>query len=113
MGSRSNVVSCDSPSSFCGSFLDSFPVSDVLGRQSEIDISVYDRGNQEAFLGHVRLCLNLTEQNPVLEGWFPLEPRGPQSEEITGDIHLRMHFTKTDKRQFGPNDFQTLDSSGR
>jgi serine/threonine protein kinase SCH9 len=88
-------------------------VSDVLGRQSEIDISVYDRGNQEAFLGHIRLCLNLSEQNPVLEGWFPLEPRGSQNEQITGDIHLRMHFTKTDKRQFGPNDFQILKLIGK
>jgi serine/threonine protein kinase SCH9 len=87
--------------------------SDVLGRQSEIDISVYDRSNSEAFLGHVRLCLNLTEENPVLEGWFGLDQRGPHEQQITGEIHLRMRFQKTDKKHFGPNDFQILKLIGK
>ena len=88
--------------------------SDVLGHQSEIDISVYDARDQDAFLGHVRLCLNLSEANPVLEGWFPLEPRASEEEEqISGDLHVKMHFTKTDKRHFGPNDFQILKLIGK
>ena len=88
--------------------------SDVLGHQSEIDISVYDARDHDAFLGHVRLCLNLSEANPVLEGWFPLEPRANKEEEkISGELHVKMHFTKTDKRHFGPNDFQILKLIGK
>jgi protein-serine/threonine kinase len=77
--------------------------SDVLGDQSEIDVSVYDRYNQEAFLGHVRLSLNLKEDNSHLDGWFPLVARA----------HLEMHFEKTDKKQVGPNDFQILKLIGK
>lgn len=87
--------------------------SDVLGRQSEIDISVYDRSGSEAFIGHVRLSLDLSEENPRREGWFPLNPRGPDDEQITGEIHLRMYFRKTDKKQFGPSDFQILKLIGK
>lgn len=50
--------------------------SDILGERSEIDVSVYDRSNQEAFLGHVRLAINLNEENSRLDGWFPLTARG-------------------------------------
>ncbi|KAJ5948598.1 AGC-kinase C-terminal [Penicillium verhagenii] len=51
-------------------------VFDVLGDQSEVDVTVYDRHNQEAFLGHVRLGINLKEDHSRLEGWFPLVARG-------------------------------------
>ena len=84
-----------------------------MGKHPELDVSVYDRGNQEMFLGHVRLCLNLTEENPRLEQWFTLEPRGSTTEQVTGEIYLQMYFTKTDKKQFGPNDFQVLRLIGK
>ena len=87
--------------------------SDVLGRNPEIDVSVYDKSNQEQFLGHVRLSLNLTEQNPLLEGWFPLSPREGSEEQVSGEIHLRMFFTKAEKKLFGPNDFQILKLIGK
>lgn len=74
---------------------------------------MYDRSNSEAFLGHVRLCLNLSEANPVLEGWFALDQRGPHETQITGEVHLRMRFQKTDKKHFGPNDFQILKLIGK
>ena len=86
--------------------------SDVLSRQSEIDITVYDR-REELFLGHVRLCLNLSEQNPTLEDWFRLEPRGSQDEGITGEIHIRMQFSRIEKRQYGPNDFKIMRLVGK
>ncbi|QDS75681.1 hypothetical protein FKW77_007627 [Venturia effusa] len=59
-------------------------VFDVVGEQSELDVSVYDRSNQEAFLGHIR-----------------------------GEIHLRLDFTKTDKKHYGPEDFQILKLIGK
>ena len=73
---------------------------------------MYDR-QTEAFLGHVRLCLKLTEQNPTLEGFFRLEPRNSEDEDISGEIHIRMHFQKVEKKHFGPNDFQILKLIGK
>ncbi|RMZ74746.1 hypothetical protein DV737_g5780, partial [Chaetothyriales sp. CBS 132003] len=87
-------------------------VFDVTGRQSELDVSVYDR-HQDTFLGHVRLCLNLTEKQPRLEGFFALGPRGPQDTDITGEIHITMQFSKSERRPFGPNDFQILKLIGK
>jgi serine/threonine protein kinase SCH9 len=111
MGSRSDVVSSVELPILLPQLTD-WGVSDVLGRQSEIDISVYE-SNSEAFLGHVRLCLNLSEENPTLEGWFALDQRGPHETQITGEVHLRMRFQKTDKKHFGPNDFQILKLIGK
>merc|ERR1712230_171119 len=85
---------------------------DVVSHQSELDVTVYDR-QTKAFLGHVRLCLNLSEQQPDLEGFFQLGPRSPEDQDITGEIHIRMHFTKVDKKHFGPNDFQILKLIGK
>ncbi|KAN0083377.1 Protein kinase-like domain containing protein [Elaphomyces granulatus] len=88
-------------------------VFDVLGDESDIDVSVYDRYNHEAFLGHVRLSLNLKEDKCRLEGWFPLVTRGVRDDHVSGEIHLEMHFEKTDKKQVGPNDFQILKLIGK
>ncbi|KAI9045801.1 serine/threonine protein kinase SCH9 [Aspergillus affinis] len=86
---------------------------DVLGDKSEVDISVYDRKDQEAFLGHVRLCVNLNEDNSRLEGWFPLKARGAGDSQVSGEIHLEMRFERTEKKQVGPNDFQILKLIGK
>ncbi|KAF7588301.1 hypothetical protein BBP40_005926 [Aspergillus hancockii] len=86
---------------------------DVFGDQSEIDVSVYDRKNQEAFLGHVRLCVNLKEDNSRLEGWFPLSARGAGDSQVSGEIHMEMRFEHTEKKQVGPNDFQILKLIGK
>lgn len=86
--------------------------SDVVGKQSELEVSVYDR-HQDAFLGHVRLCLNLTKQQPRLENFFPLMPRGTGDQNITGEIHISMSFTETEKRHIGPHDFQILKLIGK
>lgn len=87
--------------------------SDVLGDQSEIDVSVYDRNDQEAFLGHVRLCVNLKDDHSRLEGWFPLVARGAGDSQVSGEIHMEMQFEKTDKNQVGPNDFKILKLIGK
>lgn len=87
--------------------------SDVLGHQSDIAVSVYDRSNQETFLGHAKLCLNLKEDNTTIAGWFPLVGRGPGDDHISGEIHLEMKFQKTDKKHFGPNDFSILKLIGK
>lgn len=74
---------------------------------------MYDRANQETFLGHVRLYLNFNEEQTTMKGWYPLSPRGAGDDHISGEIHLQMDFQKTDKKQFGPNDFQILKLIGK
>ncbi|KAL4871770.1 hypothetical protein BDV12DRAFT_163809 [Aspergillus spectabilis] len=88
-------------------------VFDVFGDQSEVDVSVYDRKDSEAFMGHVRLCVNLREDNSRLEGWFPLATRGAGDSPVSGEIHMEMRFEKTEKKQVGPNDFQILKLIGK
>ncbi|KAL3463812.1 kinase-like domain-containing protein [Aspergillus heterothallicus] len=88
-------------------------VFDVFGDQSEVDVSVYDRNNSEAFMGHVRLCVNLKEDNSRLEGWFPLAARAAGDSPVSGEIHMEMRFEKTNKKQVGPNDFQILKLIGK
>jgi protein-serine/threonine kinase len=89
------------------------PSSDVVGDHSEIDISVYDRSNGEAFLGHVRFCPNLVEYEHPYDGWFTLEPRDGEEGLVTGEVHLRINFHKTDKRHYGPEDFEILKLIGK
>ncbi|KAL8843297.1 MAG: hypothetical protein Q9170_000155 [Blastenia crenularia] len=88
-------------------------VFDVLGDQSDIDVYIYDRSNQEAFLGHVRVSPNVSEDSSALQGWYRLEARGPEEDRVTGEIHLEMCFHQTDKKHFGPEDFQILKLIGK
>lgn len=87
--------------------------SDVLSDESDIDVYIYDRTNQEAFLGHVRVSPNVSEDSSKLEGWYKLEARGPAEDRVSGEIHLEICFHKTDKKHFGPEDFQILKLIGR
>ena len=80
----------------------------MTGTQSNMDVYVYDRSNQESFLGHVRLSPNLSEDNTKMEGWFKLQPRDAQEESVSGEIHLALQFQKTDKKHYGPEDFEIL-----
>lgn len=76
-------------------------------------MSVYDRHNQETFLGHVRLSLNLKENKTHLEGWFPLVGRALGDTKVSGEIHLEIDFEKTERKQVGPSDFQILKLIGK
>lgn len=87
--------------------------SDVVGDQNEVEVSVYDHSAEEAFLGHVRFCPALTENVHPLDSWFKLEPRDASEEHISGEIHLRVKFQKTDKKTYGPEDFQILKLIGK
>ncbi|KAL8674064.1 MAG: hypothetical protein Q9168_001524 [Polycauliona sp. 1 TL-2023] len=86
---------------------------DVLSNESDIDVYIYDRTNQEAFLGHVRVSPNVSEDDSKLEGWYKLEARGPGEERVSGEIHLEICFHKTDKKHFGPEDFHILKLIGK
>ncbi|KAL8874073.1 MAG: hypothetical protein Q9174_000544 [Haloplaca sp. 1 TL-2023] len=86
---------------------------DVLSDESDIDVYIYDRSNQEAFLGHVRVSPNVNEDMSTLDGWYKLEARDPGEERVSGEIHLEMQFQKTDKKHFGPEDFQIIKLIGK
>ncbi|KAL1617542.1 Serine/threonine-protein kinase [Diplodia seriata] len=88
-------------------------VFDVVGDHAEIDVSVYDKSNNEAFLGHVRFCPNLVEYEKPLDAWFHLEPREGEQDFVTGEIHLRVDFQKVEKKHYGPEDFQILKLIGK
>ena len=87
--------------------------SDVVGEQSELDISVYDKKNNEAFLGHIRFSPILENYETPHEAWFKLKATEGSKEQITGDVKLRIGFQKTDKKTFGPEDFEILKLIGK
>ncbi|KAK4939279.1 Serine/threonine-protein kinase, partial [Elasticomyces elasticus] len=86
---------------------------DVVGANNEVDISVYDKSNQEAFIGHVRFNPVLSEYEKPQERWFKLEPREGEAELVTGEAHLKIQFHKIEKRVYGPEDFQILKLIGK
>lgn len=87
--------------------------SDVLGKQSEVSVYIYDAGNQEAFLGHVKVDPDVFGDNNRVEGWYKLEARDPEEDHVSGEVHLEISFQKTDKKQYGPEDFRILKLIGK
>ncbi|KAF3939018.1 Phototropin-2 [Dactylella cylindrospora] len=87
---------------------------DVVQEHSEIVIAIYDRENQETFIGMVRVSPSLKEEGTVVDEWFPLQPRSEKERSaVTGEIQVQITFEKTAKRHFGPHDFQMLRLIGR
>lgn len=86
---------------------------DVVGENNEVDISVYDRSNNEMFIGHVRLPLNLEEYQHQHEDWYKLQPREGESDKVTGEIRLKIAFHQSGKKTFGPDDFEILKLIGK
>ena len=87
-------------------------VSDVSGRQSDVDISVYS-ANQDAFLGQVKVTPDVFHDTSKVEGWYKLEPRDPETDQVSGEIHLEFSFQKTAKKHYGPEDFPVLRLIGK
>ena len=88
-------------------------IFDVVGDQTELEVSVYDHSQSEAFLGHVRFFPTLTIEGLVADEWFTLESRDSNDDKVTGEIHLRLSFQRTDKRHYGPEDFSILKLIGK
>lgn len=85
----------------------------MIGDQSELDISIYDKSNNESFLGHVRFTPNLETFETAHEGWYRLKSREGEVETITGEIRLRLKYRHTDKKAYGPSDFEILKLIGK
>ncbi|PPJ56814.1 hypothetical protein CBER1_05935 [Cercospora berteroae] len=86
---------------------------DVVGDNNEIDISVYDRANNESFIGHVRLPLDLNDYEHQHEDWFKLQPREGLTEAVSGELHIKIAFHAAGKKTFGPDDFEILKLIGK
>lgn len=86
--------------------------SDVSGKQSDVDVSVYN-SFRDGFLGQVRVTPDVFHENAEAEGWYKLQPRGTQVEHVSGEIHLRFRFHKTGKKHYGPDDFPVLRLIGK
>jgi serine/threonine protein kinase len=88
----------------------------VVGADSRVNITIYDRSSAvEEFLGHVDLEANLTENghNSPLKGWFPLRGRNDTETGLPGEIYVEITFQRTEKRHYGPEDFQILKLIGK
>ncbi len=90
-----------------------FTVSDVLGKQSEVSVYIYDAGNQEAFLGHAKVDPDVFHDTNRVDGWYKLEARDPEEDQVSGEVRLEFSFQKTDKRHYGPEDFRILKLIGK
>jgi serine/threonine protein kinase len=64
-------------------------------------------------LGHVRFSPSLREYDEPVDGWYPLEDRDPDEDSAMGEIHLKVSFQKTDKKHYGPEDFEILKLIGK
>ena len=87
--------------------------SDVVGDQNELEVSVYDHSSRESFLGKVRINPNLSSSGSTIDDWFKIAPREGAQDQISGEIHLKINFHKTDRKHFGPEDFEILQLIGK
>lgn len=91
-------------------------VFDVVGSQSELEISVYDAAKDDAFLGQVRISPNTDSSTSSVTSdahWFPLHAR-IVGERVTGALKINWEFTYTDaKKLYGPDDFEVLRLLGK
>ena len=89
------------------------PASDVLHEKSDIDVYVYDRANQEAFLGHVKVPTDCANEQSRPGNWYALESREPTGDSVSGEIHLEFEYVKSNKKHYGVEDFQVLRLIGK
>ena len=74
---------------------------------------IYDSGNQEAFLGHVKVTPDVFQETRRIAGWYKLQPRNPDDDQVSGEVQLDFSFQKTDKKHYGPEDFKILKLIGK
>ncbi|KAI7481888.1 kinase-like protein [Hortaea werneckii] len=86
---------------------------DVVGENNEVDVTVYDRKNGEAFLGHVRLPINLDDFEHQHEDWYKLSARKHDTLTVTGEVRLRIAYHPSGKKIYGPDDFEVLKLIGK
>lgn len=81
-----------------------------------VDISIYDHGTQgEEFLGHVDFQAVIPGKDEPVRGWYPLRGNVDTTPEKTptGEIFVEAVYQRTEKRHYGPDDFQILRLIGK
>jgi serine/threonine protein kinase len=88
---------------------------DVVGSDMLVDISVYDHSaTGEEFLGHVDLQAP-KDKDGAVRGWFRLQGHANTvAENIpTGEIYVEATYQSTERKHFGPSDFEILKLIGK
>ena len=80
-----------------------------------VDISVYDHtAAGEVFLGHVDFQASREDDAPI-KGWFPLRGHADTVAENapTGEVYVESFHQRSEKKHFGPSDFEILKLIGK
>lgn len=87
-------------------------IFDVVGNTSELDISIYDAGSDDSFLGHVRINPFSYQNKSKYGDWFNLTSR-VVGERVNGAIKIKWEYTNMTSKNYGPNDFEILRLLGK
>ncbi|OTB02505.1 hypothetical protein M426DRAFT_62066 [Hypoxylon sp. CI-4A] len=102
--------------SFTSPKWDAEAVFDVVDSDMLVDIDIYDHGAQgEEFLGHVDFQAVIPGKDDPVRGWFRLRGNADTTPEKTptGEIFIETVYHKTEKKHYGPDDFQILRLIGK
>ncbi|KAI1107591.1 kinase-like domain-containing protein [Jackrogersella minutella] len=102
--------------SFTSPKWDAEAVFDVVDSDMLVDISIYDHGSQgEEFLGHVDFLAIIPGKEEPVRGWFPLRGNLDTTPEKTptGEVFVEASYQRTEKKHYGPDDFQILRLIGK
>ena len=104
--SKTSVLEFPCTNSYC---------SDVVNDDTRVDLTIYDRGSaSEDFLGFVELNPELSEYDPnPIKGWYKLQGRKDSTASENGEIYVEISFERTNKKHYGPEDFQILKLIGK
>ncbi|KAL2209844.1 serine/threonine protein kinase [Sarocladium strictum] len=101
--------------SFTAPTWDAEAVFDVVESEMLVDISVYDHTTTgEEFLGHVDFQAK-KEGDGAVRGWFQLRGHADTMAENapTGEVYVEALYQRSEKRHFGPSDFEILKLIGK
>ncbi|KAI1209432.1 kinase-like domain-containing protein [Annulohypoxylon truncatum] len=102
--------------SFTSPKWDAEAVFDVVDSDMLVDISIYDHGTQgEEFLGHVDFQAIIPGKDEPVRGWYPLRGNLDTTPDKTptGEIFVEAIYQRTEKKHYGPDDFQILRLIGK
>ena len=90
--------------------------SDVVDSDMRVDVSVYGHTQAgEELLGHVTFEARASERAAPIRGWFALKKNvdAVAENEPTGEVYVEAIYQRTERRHFGPEDFQILRLIGK
>jgi len=100
--------------SFTNPQWDAEAIFDVVESNMSVDISVYSHtASGDDFLGHVQFQASKDEEGT--KGWYTLQGHADTMAEDapTGEIYVESYFQKSEKKHYGPTDFEILKLIGK